>query len=309
MRPLSQLVLAHAVPAVTWHTWSFEPGVVLSLVALASFYAIGLRRLWRTVGVGSGISRVQAAAFACGWLALVVALVSPLDALSGALFAAHMAQHELLIVVAAPLIVLGAPAIALMWLLPPSPRKSVFEAIRRPTVLAAWAAITAPATAWLLHAVALWMWHLPELYEAALEDGYMHAAQHISFFGTAALFWWGIAHGRYGRLGYGVAVMYVFATALHSGVLGALLTFSQTPWYAAYAPASPDGRTWGFTALEDQQLAGLLMWVPASAVFVIVGVWFVAAWLRESERRVRLTRVASALLISFLFVQSVACGG
>src|SRR5206468_3429387 len=181
--------------------------------------------------------RVQAAAFACGWLALVVALVSPLDALSGALFAAHMVQHELLIVVAAPLVVLGAPAIALMWLLPPSPRKSVFEAIRRPAVLAAWAAITAPATAWLLHAVALWIWHLPELYEAALEDGYMHAAQHISFFGTA----------------------------------------------------------------------GLLMWVPAGAIFVIVGVWFVAAWLRESARRVRLTGVASALLISFLFVQRVAC--
>ena len=92
-------------------------------------------------------------------------------------------------------------------------------------------------------------------------------------------------------------------------MLGALLTFSQTPWYATYAPVSPDGRTWGFTALEDQQLAGLLMWVPAGAIFVIVGVCFFAAWLRESERRVRLTRVASALLISFLFAQSVACGG
>jgi putative membrane protein len=305
--PVSSFVLAHAVPTVTWRTWTFEPGVVLSLAAFASMYALGLRRLWRTAGVGSGISRGQAAAFASGWLALVVALVSPLDALSDVLFAAHMAQHELLIVVAAPLIVLGAPAIAIMWLLPSARRKTVFETIRRRPVLAAWWTITAPATAWLLHAVALWVWHLPELYDAALEDGYVHAAQHISFFGTAALFWWGIAHGRYGRLAYGAAVLYVFATALHSGVLGALLTFSQTPWYSTYASA--DARPWGFTPLEDQQLAGLLMWVPAGAIFVVVGLFFFAAWLRESDRRVRLTRVASAILISFALLQGVACGG
>src|SRR5436190_10355862 len=184
--PASSFLIAHAVPAVTWRTWSFEPGVVLSLAAVAAIYTIGVWRLWRSAGVGAGISRGQAAAFACGWLALVIALVSPLDALSDALFSAHMVQHELLIVVAAPLIVLGAPAIALMWLLPAARRKSTFDAIRRPAVLAAWTAVTAPATAWLLHAVALWVWHLPELYEAALADNYVHAAQHISFFATAA---------------------------------------------------------------------------------------------------------------------------
>src|SRR5437763_14922412 len=138
-------LIAHAVPAVTWRTWSFEPGVVLSLLALVLMYGFGVWRLWRTAGAGSGISRGQAAAFACGWMALVVALVSPLDALSDELFSAHMVQHELLIVVAAPLIVLGAPAIALMWLLPPRPRMSLFVHIRRPVLAAAWAAVTAPA--------------------------------------------------------------------------------------------------------------------------------------------------------------------
>jgi len=290
--PASSFLIAHAVAAVTWRTWSFEPGIVLSLAALAAIYTIGVWRLWRNAGVGVGISRGQAAAFACGWLALVIALVSPLDALSDALFSAHMVQHELLIVVAAPLIVLGAPAIALMWLLTAPQRKSFFDSVRRPAVVAAWTAVTAPATAWLLHAVALWVWHLPELYEAALASDSVHAAQHISFFGTAALFWWGIAHGRYGRLGYGAAVLYVFATALHSGVLGALLTLSQTPWYSAYVPVA-GGRTWGLTPLEDQQLAGLLMWVPAGAIFLIVGLLFFAAWLRESERRIRFTRFAA----------------
>src|SRR5436190_6463299 len=184
--PVNSFLVAHAVSTVTWRSWSFEPGVVLGLAALAAAYAFGVIRLWRTAGAGSGISHGQAAAFACGWIALVVALVSPLDALSGALFSAHMVQHELLIVVAAPLIVVGAPAIALMWLLTAPQRKSFFDSFRRPAVVAAWTAVTAPATAWLLHAVALWVWHLPELYEAALSDNYVHAAQHISFFATAA---------------------------------------------------------------------------------------------------------------------------
>ena len=84
--------------------------------------------------------------------------------------------------------------------------------------------LTAPASVFLLHAIALWVWHLPALYDYALEHEGVHVVQHLCFFGTAALFWWGIAHGRYGRVGYGAAVVYVFATAVHGGVLGALLT-------------------------------------------------------------------------------------
>jgi putative membrane protein len=107
----------------------------------------------------------------------------------------------------------------------------------------------------------------------------------VCFFWTAALFWWGMAHGRYGRGGYGAAVFYVFATAMHSGILGALLTFSPNAWYPWYVRSAS---TLGMTPLEDQQLAGLLMWVPASLTFIAGGLYFFAAWLRESERRVRL---------------------
>jgi putative membrane protein len=198
-----------------------------------------------------------------------------------------MVQHELLMVVAAPLIALAAPLVALMWALPPRGRRRVMQAVRRRGVAGAWAAITAPAAVWLLHAVTLWVWHMPSLFDAALRSETIHAVQHLSFFWTAALFWWGMAHGRYGRLGYGAAVVYVFATAVHSGVLGALLTLSPHVWYPLYATATSATAAFGLTPLEDQQLAGLLMWVPAGVIFIAGGLFFFAAWLRESERRVR----------------------
>jgi len=254
------------------------------VVAVGVAYGAGVARLWRNAGVGQGIVRGQAIAFACGWLALAAALLSPLDVLAERLFAAHMAQHELLMVVAAPLVALASPLVAFMWTLPRGGRRTVMHWVRGRRAAAAWAALTAPATVWLLHAAVLWVWHMPSLYDAALQHDAVHAVQHTCFFTSAALFWWGMAHGRYGRMGYGVAVVYVFATAMHSGVLGALLAFSPRVWYPLYdRPAT----TLGLTPLEDQQLAGLLMWVPAGLVFIAGGLYFFAAWLRESERRTR----------------------
>jgi len=237
-----------------------------ALLVSAALSAVGVTRLWGHAGVGQGIRRSQAIAFALGWLTLVVALVA-LDELSDRLFSAHMAQHELLIVVAAPLLAASGYWIALLWALRIHLRKSSMVTM-----------ITAPGVVWILHAVALWAWHIPALYDLAVEHESIHAVQHASFLGTAVLFWWGLLRGRYGRAGYGAAVVYVFATAVHSGVLGALLTFSPTIWYPHYAHAG----------LEDQQLAGLLMWIPASVIFVAGGLYFFAAWLRESERRAQI---------------------
>jgi cytochrome c oxidase assembly factor CtaG len=107
------------------------------------------------------------------------------------------------------------------------------------------------------------------------------------FLGTALLFWWTLLHGRYGRMGYGVAVIYVFTTAVHTSILGALMTFAQNVWYPIY-----DGRTaaWHLTALQDQQIGGLVMWVPAGIVFILLGLALLAAWIGESDRRVAYTR-------------------
>src|SRR3954468_17442888 len=121
------------------------------IAATAVAYAVGIARLWRNAGVGQGVARLQALAFACGWLALVAALVSPLDELAEALFTAHMAQHELLMVVAAPLLALASPLVAYLWALPPPARRSAMAATRGRALGAAWTAITAAPMVWLLH--------------------------------------------------------------------------------------------------------------------------------------------------------------
>jgi putative membrane protein len=285
----------------TLHTWTFEPGVVVPLVAAMAMYALGVTKLWRQGGVGAGIARWQVCAFLAGCTAIAAALVSPLDAVSDALSSAHMVQHELLMIVAAPLLVAGVPGLAVLFALPARARRTVGGITRRTPVAAVWGALTAPAVVWLLHAVALWVWHVPALYQSALEDERLHALQHGCFFITALLFWWGLTRGRYGRMGYGAAVIYVFATALHTGLLGAAMTISPSVWYPFYAASTP---AWGLTPLEDQQLAGLIMWVPAGLVFTGMGLLFFATWVRESERRSRFVRAAA--VVSTLLLASAA---
>ena len=270
-----------ASTVLAWWTW--DPFTVLLLAVSGALYAAGLVRLWRRAGVGQGIRRWQAACFAGGWLALVAALLSPVDALGGILFSAHMAQHELLILVAAPLMVLGRPLAPFLWALPRDVREEAGRISRASAFAAVWRWLTAPLAVFAIHGLALWIWHLPALYQATLGDDFIHALQHLSFFLSAALFWWSLIHGRFGRLGYGAAVIYVFATSLHSGILGALLTFAPHLWYPIYQARTSQ---WGLSPLEDQQLAGLIMWIPAGVLFIVLGLGLFAAWLGEAERRV-----------------------
>ena len=136
-----------------------------------------------------------------------------------------------------------------------------------------------PFNAWTIHAAALWIWHFPPLFEATLTNDWIHAAQHLSFLGSALLFWWSLFYGR-GRHPYGTGVVYIFTTGVHTGILGALLTVTTKVWYPAYGNAS---LAWGLTPLEDQQLGGLIMWVPASLVYLGAGLTMFGAWMRASE--------------------------
>src|SRR5437660_12819822 len=118
--------------------------LIITLLAAAAAYAAGVARLWRHAGVGQGVRRAQAAAFACGWLAIVGALVSPIDRLAEQSLAAHMLQHELLMVVAGPLVALAAPMVAFLWLLPQPARRGVMRGVTQPAVAGAWRGLTAP---------------------------------------------------------------------------------------------------------------------------------------------------------------------
>lgn len=142
--------------------------------------------------------------------------------------------------------------------------------------------MTNPLAAWLVHATALWLWHIPSLFQATLRSDLVHTFQHICFLGSALLFWWALIYGPHGAMGYGAAVLYLFTTSVHSGLLGALLTFASSVWYPAYAGLTA---SWGLTPLEDQQLGGLIMWVPAGLVYIVAGSALFAGWLRESERK------------------------
>jgi cytochrome c oxidase assembly factor CtaG len=187
--------------------------------------------------------------------------------------------------VAAPLLVLGRPIIAFLWALPVGWAPRLTRATNIPSVRSSWAFITAPFVAWLIHALVLWSWHVPALFQATLTSDLVHSAQHASFLGSALLFWWAIMHGRQRAVGFGIAVLYLFTTALHSGLLGALLTFARSVWYPAYTGTTD---AWGLTPLEDQQLGGLIMWIPAGLVYIIAGLALFAGWLRESETRAQM---------------------
>ena len=262
--------------------WTFEPGVVIPIVASAVLYSLGICRLRRASP--KSVRKSDILYFALGWAALVLALVSPVHAWGSVLFSAHMTQHELLMLAAAPLLVLGRPVVPFLWALP----RSWALALARWSKLQAWEktwrTISNPVVAWIIHAVVLWAWHAPALFEATLENESIHALQHASFLFSALLFWWAVIHGRQRALGFGFAVLYMFTTALHSGLLGALLTFANSVWYPGYAERTT---AWGLTPLEDQQIGGLIMWIPAGLVYIAAALALFAGWLRESEARAR----------------------
>jgi putative membrane protein len=300
------MMLLHAglpiAPHDLWRAWSGDPAVVGLLLGGGIAYAAGTRRLWRAAGRGHGITTWQTASFAVGLFVLGAALVSPLHALGGVLFSAHMAQHTLLVVVAAPLLVLGRPLVPLLWALPLARRRHLANVARLRSVSQAWHALTRPLNAWLVHAAALWIWHAPALYGAAITSELAHAAQHTSLLGSALLFWYAVLEGAR-RRSYGSSALYVFGTALHSAALGAILTLSNALWYPEYASTTA---LWGVTPVRDQQLAGWIMWVPAGCVYLAVMLALLALWLRESE--VRVARREAGLIASlFLMVALLGC--
>ena len=264
-------------------TWSFDPLVVPLVLLSAVLYGVGSWRLWRRSLRARPLWHRRAAAFALGWLMLGAALVSPLDSLGGALFSAHMVQHELLMLVAAPLLVLGHPLGVWLWALPAGARAACGRLLHRRWLQWLWRGLTLPLVAWVLHALALWAWHVPRLFETALAHPGIHALQHTSFLASALLFWTTVLAPRTlpnTRSGTsGIAMLSLFTTMAHTTALGALLTLAPGLWYPFYALPTA---ALGFDPLQDQQLGGLVMWVPGGVAYLVAGLVVAARWLQPA---------------------------
>jgi len=282
---LSAHIFAHGDVATPSALENIEISQVVTAVLLFSsltVYASGVAKLWRAAGRGHGISANAAIAFGLGWLSLFIALIGPFHEMSEALFSAHMTQHEIFMLIAAPLIILGRPQIAAAWAVPSGYKKYLIRVTSEPRISNSWRFISGGFTALLIHAAALWIWHIPALFDATLESDVVHALQHASFLGTALLFWWAILNSSLDWKSSFVGVLYLFITSLHSSILGALLTFTHRVLYPVYSDTTS---AWGITPLEDQQLGGLIMWVPAGLVYIGAGMVMFARLLGESEKR------------------------
>jgi putative membrane protein len=241
--------------------WTLDPAITVPLLAAALLFAIGWRRLRGRARRGVAALDRRAGLFGAGWLVLAAALVSPLHAAGEQSFAAHMVEHELIMLLAAPLLVLAEPLAVLLWAFRTGARHRIGAVTGTPVVQDIWRLLSAPVTATLLQAAALWLWHAPSLFDLALADEGWHAAQHLSFLLTALLFWTAML-GR--RAVPGVAALCLVVTSIVSGALGALMAFATSPWYVGYARLGM--APFGLSPAEDQQLAGLLMWVPGGLV-------------------------------------------
>jgi cytochrome c oxidase assembly factor CtaG len=270
-------------------SWTWDPWIVTPLLISGLAYVAGSVMLWsRSATNGRAVRAYQAAAFSGGWLSLAGALVSPLHWLGEHLFTFHMIEHEILMAVSAPLLVLARPIGTLLWSLPRSGRVSFGRLFRHPAVSVPWRWLTAGRNATLVHGLAIWAWHAPGLFDAALGNVVFHRLQHLSFLATAVLFWWSVLR----RSNAGVAAWHVFITMLHTSVLGALMALAPRVVYDAQTAAAA---SWGLTPLEDQQLAGIIMWVPAGTVYAGAALALTALWIRHAGTTRRVTHAVRAV--------------
>ncbi|PXX07048.1 cytochrome c oxidase assembly factor CtaG [Paraburkholderia tropica] len=223
---------------------------------------------------------------------LVLALCSPLDTLSASLFSAHMVQHETMMLIAAPLLVLARPLGVWIWALPRAARRRVGRAVRAPAFARWWRTLTAPLSGWILHAAALWGWHAPVLFEAALAHPWVHTLQHASFMLTALIFWWSVFGEGASRRSGGHAMLSVFTTMVHTSVLGALIALAPGLWFPSYVEPTT---ALGIDPLHDQQAGGLIMWVPGAIAYLIGGLVIAARWLKSGPPSGHLSEPVAAL--------------
>jgi putative membrane protein len=255
--------------------WTLDPLLAVPLGLSLIVYAAGWFRLSKRAS-----SPVRPGLFLSGWLVLTLALVSPLHEAGERSFTMHMIEHELIMLVATLLLAASHAGAVLAWGLPRPLRQSLGGSWKAP-LSALWKRVTEPVTATAIQAVVMWAWHAPPLFDRALDHFGWHVAQHACFFASSLLFWWAMLHPRGRAGGYGASAACLFATSLIGGALGALMSFSSSPWYADYAAMGMTGI--GLDPVDDQRLAGLIMWIPGGLVHGLAALLLFYKWLRASE--------------------------
>jgi cytochrome c oxidase assembly factor CtaG len=259
--------------------WTLDPWVTVPLALTLAIFLVGSDRLARR----SKVSRGSSWLFVAGWAVLTLALVSPLHEAGERSFTLHMIEHELIMLVATFLLAASRAGGLLAWGLPAPIRRALGGSWKTP-LASLWRQLTDPITATVIQGVVMWVWHAPALFDRALDSRGWHVAQHLSFIIASLLFWSAMLRPRRG--GFLLSAACLFLTSLMEGALGALMALSQSPWYSAYAAMGVSGI--GLDPTTDQQLAGLVMWIPGGVVHGAVALWLLYRWLSsEGGRAVR----------------------
>jgi len=255
--------------------WTLDPLLTAPLGLALIIYLVGWSRLSRRAS-----TPVRPTLFLAGWLVLALSLTSPLHEAGEKSFTMHMIEHELIMLVATLLLASSSAGGVLAWGLPRPLRQMLAGSWKWP-LQRLWRRLTEPVTATIVQGAVMWAWHAPLPFDRALDSFGWHVAQHACFFLSSLLFWWAMLHPRGRAAGYGVSAACLFATSLIGGALGALMSLSSSPWYADYAAMGMTGI--GLDPVDDQRLAGLIMWIPGGAVHAIAAVVLCYKWLRSSE--------------------------
>lgn len=259
---------------------NIDPVAALLLLIIAVCYYRGSRKISQRLDSKQQTFRKHMHWFWWGWFTLLIALVSPIDAIGEELFSVHMIQHEMLMMIAAPLLVLSRPEQSVL-LGGKGMMTSIFHLLtgRSPLILNFYRKLVTPLWGWVIHFLGLWLWHLPVLLNASLTSTWVHSLQHATFLLIAWVFWYSIF--RLDKSHSMAAVVSLFTTAIHASLLGALLTFSPKIWYSPYAHTT---QQWGLSPIEDQQLGGLIMWMPAGIVFIVAALVTLARLLSSNNQ-------------------------
>lgn len=262
--------------------WTWEPWLLACIAVATVPYVVGMARMGRAQRVKI-LGRWRAPAFLSGMLILLLALESPLDAIADDLFSAHMSQHMLLLLVIPALLVYGRPVITWLWAFDLGARRGIVRGWKRSGLQTVFDWLTRPLVVWVLLSAALCVWHLPGPYDWAVRHEWLHDLEHLSFLGFSLGFWTIVIepYGQRRRLGFGATVVFVVSSGFVMGLIGAILTFAATPLYAVHLHTT---QAYGLTPLQDQELAGVIMWIPSNLVHLaaLCSVFF--AWYRADQQ-------------------------